>query len=111
MSSFIFSAMSKSAGGRVEGEGAVGGGAFDIDFLTASDFAFDGDIFALMLEGDRGISGDTALDNGAILKGCLKRDVARKFLCVAHMNGGKLLLRVYLYARSRPNSVLLSGSD
>src|SRR6202000_345516 len=50
ISSFIFSAMSKSAGGLREGEGAAGGGGFGIDFLMASDLAFDGDIFAFMFE-------------------------------------------------------------
>lgn len=70
ISSFIFSAISKSAGGLCEGDGAAGGGAFAIDFLIASDLAFDGDMFALMFEGDRGISGpgDGAFDEGAILK-------------------------------------------
>ena len=69
MSSFIVSAISKSAGGLCDGDGAVGGGGgFDIDFRTASDcdLDFEGDTFAFMLEGDRGISGDTAFDDGAI---------------------------------------------
>ena len=58
--------MSKSGGGFREG-GANAAGGFDIDFLMANDFALDGDMLALMFDGDRGISGDTVLDAGAIL--------------------------------------------
>lgn len=57
--------MSKSAGGFCDCEGCVVAG-FDIDFLIARDLALEGDIFALMLDGDRGMSGDTLLE-GAIL--------------------------------------------
>ena len=50
------------------GGGADGGGGFDIDFLMANDLALVGDMFALMFEGDLGISGDTAaFDEGAIM--------------------------------------------
>lgn len=66
MSSFNCSAMSKSAAGFGSG-GAEAVGGLDIDFLIASDLAREGDMFALILEGDRGISGDTAFEGGAIL--------------------------------------------
>lgn len=58
--------MSKSAAG-FESEGAEAVGSLDIDFLIARDLAREGDMFALILEGDRGISGDTAFEGGAIL--------------------------------------------
>lgn len=57
--------MSKSGGGFLEECVAVG--CFDIDFLIANDFAREGDMFALIFDGDRGISGDTVFDDGAIL--------------------------------------------
>ena len=60
--------MSKSAGGRLEGAGAAGGGGFGIDFLMAGDLDLVGDIFALRFDGDRGISGDTASVEGAIFR-------------------------------------------
>lgn len=41
--------------------------AFDPDFRTASDLAFDGDMI-FMFDGDRGRSGDTVFEPGAILK-------------------------------------------
>jgi hypothetical protein len=66
MSSFICSAISKSAGGFL-GERADIGCAFDIDFRIASDLALEGERFAFMFEGERGMSGDTALEEGAIL--------------------------------------------
>jgi hypothetical protein len=58
--------MSKSAGG-LGGACKCAVCGFDIDFLIANDLARDGDIFALIFDGDRGISGDTAFDEGAIL--------------------------------------------
>jgi len=66
MSSFICSAISKSAAGFL-GEGATAGCDLDIDFRIASDLALDGDKFAFMFEGERGMSGDTAFEEGAIL--------------------------------------------
>jgi hypothetical protein len=60
ISSFIVSAMSKSVADLAEGDGALGGGAFEIDLRTANDFAFEGDILAFKFEGERGISGDAA---------------------------------------------------
>lgn len=68
MSSFICSAISKSAAGFL-GERAAVGCDLDIDFRIASDLALDGDRFALMFEGERGMSGDTAFEEGAILIG------------------------------------------
>jgi hypothetical protein len=56
--------MSKSAGGlrlclsRCDVD-------FDIDSLTAKDFAFEGDMM-FILEGERGISGDTVFELGAM---------------------------------------------
>jgi hypothetical protein len=73
ISSFIFSAISKSAGCLGADEGAAGSGCFGIDFLMARDFAFDGDMLEFILEGDRGISGDTAFDDGAILNAARER--------------------------------------
>ena len=57
--------MSKSADGLERGWVVVVCG-LDIDFLMASDLALDGDMFALRLDGDRGISGDTVFEGGAM---------------------------------------------
>ena len=38
---------------------------FDIDFRTASDLALEGDVI-FIFDGDRGISGDTVFDPGAM---------------------------------------------
>ena len=58
--------MSKSAPGFL-GDGADVGCDLTIDFLMARDLALEGDRFALIFDGDLGISGDTALEVGAIL--------------------------------------------
>jgi hypothetical protein len=58
--------MSKSAAG-LRGEGAVIDCDFAIDFRMASGLALEGERLAFMFEGERGISGDTALEGGAIL--------------------------------------------
>jgi hypothetical protein len=67
ISSFICSAMSKSAGGFEGCRSWFVGFAVDIDFLTAKDLAFEGEEM-FMLEGDRGISGDTVAEPGAMVK-------------------------------------------
>ncbi len=80
ISSFICSAISKSAGGLGGGcECAVCG--LDMDFLIANDLARDGDIFALIFDGDRGISGDAAFDEGAIVVFTVT-GIRRGWLCV-----------------------------
>jgi hypothetical protein len=58
ITSFICSAMSKSAGGFIE-EGADCG--LTMDFRMANDLALEGDMFAFIFDGDRGISGDITL--------------------------------------------------
>jgi len=68
ISSFICSAMSKSGRPLCPSGGLPPPDCgFDIDFRMASSFVFEGDILAFMLDGDRGISGDTVFDPGAIL--------------------------------------------
>lgn len=62
--------MSKSALGLGGGGTACTVCGFDVVLRMANSFALDGDIFALILEGDRGISGDTVLEAGAILNLC-----------------------------------------
>lgn len=62
--------MSKSALGFGGGGAGCEGCGFDVVLRIASSFALDGDMFALILEGERGISGDTALEAGAILSSC-----------------------------------------
>lgn len=58
--------MSKSAAGFL-GDGAVMGCDFANDFRMASGLALEGERFALIFEGERGMSGDTAFGGGAIL--------------------------------------------
>jgi hypothetical protein len=67
ISSFICSAMSKSAGGLEVCRSWFVGLALDIDFLTAKDLAFEGEEM-FILEGDRGVSGDTVAEPGAMAK-------------------------------------------
>lgn len=52
-----------------------------MDFLIANDLARDGDIFALIFDGDRGISGDAAFDEGAIVVFTMT-GIRRGWLCV-----------------------------
>ena len=48
-------------------------GGFDIDLRTARDFDFEGETFALIFEGERGISGESAM--------------MRNVTCVLHLRG------------------------
>lgn len=58
--------MSKSPAGFL-GDGAVVACDFAIDFRMASGLALEGERLAFMFDGERGISGDTAFEGGAML--------------------------------------------
>lgn len=62
--------MSKSVGGFGSGGRELVCCGFDIDFRTASGLDLDGDIFAFMFDGERGISGDTAMLAGGAIVVC-----------------------------------------
>jgi hypothetical protein len=97
--------MSKSAGGLEGCRSWFVGLALDIDFLTAKDLAFEGEEM-FILEGDRGISGDTVAEPGAM---------AKESQAVKSSRGGAVLsmvlkgLEMIFQAHNR-NLTLLSGS-